>query len=297
MSSLDAKKVIMQLTTYKIQFISSLLPVVDEAEAQSFFYLVAEHLHQLRRIDLALDPSFQLTEVQLHQWESIRLRLMKQEPIQYILGSTIFCDLSFAVTPDVLIPRPETEELVSWVLERFPINRQPTTDNGQQLLDIGTGSGCIAVALAKNLPEVHVYALDVSDKALEIAQLNAEKNDVQLHFICQNILETKLFDHQFDVIVSNPPYVRELEKHEIQANVLDHEPHLALFVADEDPLLFYRKIGELAFESLTPNGNLFVEINQYLGEATVQLFQEIGFTQVELRKDLYGNDRMIRASR
>jgi release factor glutamine methyltransferase len=297
MSSLDAKKVIMQLTTYKIQFISSLLPVVDEAEAQSFFYLVAEQLHQLRRIDLALDPSFQLTEVQLHQWESIRLRLMKQEPIQYILGSTIFCDLSFAVTPDVLIPRPETEELVSWVLERFPINRQPTTDNGQQLLDIGTGSGCIAVALAKNLPEVHVYALDVSDKALEIAQLNAEKNDVQLHFICQNILETKLFDHQFDVIVSNPPYVRELEKHEIQANVLDHEPHLALFVADEDPLLFYRKIGELAFESLTPNGNLFVEINQYLGEATVQLFQEIGFTQVELRKDLYGNDRMIRASR
>jgi release factor glutamine methyltransferase len=110
-------------------------------------------------------------------------------------------------------------------------------------------------------------------------------------------LETKQLDHQFDVIVSNPPYVRELEKHEIQANVLEHEPHLALFVADEDPLLFYRKIGELAFESLTPNGNLFVEINQYLGEATVQLFREIGFTQVELRKDLYGNDRMIRASR
>jgi release factor glutamine methyltransferase len=294
----------MQLTTYKIQFISSFLPVVDEAEAQSFFYLVAEHLHQLRRIDLALDPIFQLTEAQLQQWESIRLRLMKQEPIQYILGSTIFCDLPFAVTPDVLIPRPETEELVAWVVESFAFNPQPTTDNGQpitdngqQLLDIGTGSGCIAVALAKNLPEVHVYALDVSDKALEIAQLNAEKNDVQLHFICQNILETKQLDHQFDVIVSNPPYVRELEKHEIQANVLEHEPHLALFVADEDPLLFYRKIGELAFESLTPNGNLFVEINQYLGETTLQLFREIGFTQVELRKDLYGNDRMIRASR
>ena len=144
---------------------------------------------------------------------------------------------------------------------------------------------------------MHVYALDVSDKALEIARLNAEKNAVQLQFICQNILETKQLDHQFDVIVSNPPYVRELEKHEIQANVLEHEPHLALFVADEDPLLFYRKIGELAFESLRPNGNLFVEINQYLGEATVQLFREIGFTQLELRKDLYGNDRMIRASR
>jgi release factor glutamine methyltransferase len=132
---------------------------------------------------------------------------------------------------------------------------------------------------------------------VQIARLNAEKNAVQLQFICQNILETKQLDHQFDVIVSNPPYVRELEKHEIQANVLEHEPHLALFVADEDPLLFYRKIGELAFESLTPNGNLFVEINQYLGEATLQLFREIGFTQVELRKDLYGNDRMIRACR
>ena len=294
----------MQLTTYKSQFVASLLPVVDEAEAQSFFYLVAEHLHQRRRIDLALDPTFQLTEAQLQQWESIRHRLLTHEPIQYILGSTTFCDLPFAVTPHVLIPRPETEELVSWVLESFAFNPQrtthngqPTTDNRQQLLDIGTGSGCIAIALAKNLPEVQVYALDVSDKALQIARLNAEKNAVQLQFICQNILETKLFDHQFDVIVSNPPYVRELEKHEIQANVLEHEPHLALFVADEDPLLFYRKIGELAFESLTPNGNLFVEINQYLGETTLQLFREIGFTQVELRKDLYGNDRMIRASR
>jgi len=287
----------MQLTTYKTQFISSLLPVVDETEAQSFFYLVADQLHQLRRIDLALDPSFTLTEAQLQQWESIRLRLIKQEPIQYILGSTIFCDLPFAVTPDVLIPRPETEELVAWIVKSFAFNRQPTTDNRQRIVDIGTGSGCIAIALAKNLPEVHVYALDVSEKALQIAQLNAEKNAVQLHFICQNILETKHLDQQYDVIVSNPPYVRELEKHEIQANVLEHEPHLALFVADEDPLLFYRKIGELAFESLTPNGHLFVEINQYLGEVTLQLFREIGFTQVELRKDIYGNDRMIRASR
>ncbi|MEY2691840.1 MAG: hypothetical protein RIT03_230 [Bacteroidota bacterium] len=287
----------MQLNSYKTQFITSLLPVVDEAEAQSFFYLVAEHLHQLRRIDLALDPTFQLTEVQLQQWESIRHRLLTHEPIQYILGSTIFFDLPFAVTPHVLIPRPETEELVAWVVESFAFNPQPTTDNPQQLLDIGTGSGCIAIALAKNLPMFAVSALDVSDNALEIAQLNAEKNAVQLNFICQNILETSHLGQKFDVIVSNPPYVRELEKHEIQANVLEHEPHLALFVADEDPLLFYRKIGELAFESLTPKGNLFVEINQYLGEATLQLFRQIGFTNVELKKDIYGNDRMIRASR
>ncbi|MEN9323857.1 MAG: hypothetical protein RL699_1637 [Bacteroidota bacterium] len=294
----------MQLNSYKTQFITSLLPVVDEAEAQSFFYLVAEHLHQLRRIDLALDPTFQLTEAQLQQWESIRHRLLTHEPIQYILGSTTFFDLPFAVTPHVLIPRPETEELVAWIVEHFSLldiyptsNFQLPTSNLNRILDIGTGSGCIAIALAKNLPMFAVSALDVSDKALEIAQLNAEKNAVQLNFICQNILKTSHLDQKFDVIVSNPPYVRELEKHEILPNVLEHEPHLALFVADEDPLLFYRKIGELAFESLTPNGRLFVEINQYLGEATLQLFRQIGFTNVELKKDIYGNDRMIRASR
>ena len=304
MSGLDAKKIIMQLNSYKTQFISSLLPLVGDAEAQSFFYLAVENLHQLRRIDLALDLSFTITEAQLQQWEAIRLRLLTQEPIQYILGSTSFYGLPFAVNPAVLIPRPETEELVAWIVEYFSLldlnptsNFQLPTSNLNRILDIGTGSGCIAIALAKNLPEAQVFALDVSDKAIETAQLNAERNAVQIHFICQNILETTRLDQQFDLIVSNPPYVRELEKHEIQANVLEHEPHLALFVADLDPLLFYRKIGELAFEFLTPNGNLFVEINQYLGEATLQLFSEIGFTQLELRKDLYGNDRMIRASR
>ena len=297
MSGLDAKKIIMQLNTYKTQFISSLLPVVGEAEAQSFFYLVVENLHQLRRIDLALDPDYKISEAQFQQWESICLRLQNQEPIQYILGSTSFYGLPFTVNPAVLIPRPETEELVEWILKSFAFNRQQTTNNGQLLLDIGTGSGCIAIALAKNLPEAQVFALDVSDKALETARLNAQRNAVQIKFISQNILETQKLDQQFDVIVSNPPYVRELEKHEIQANVLEHEPHLALFVADDDALLFYRKIGELAFDFLTPKGNLFVEINQYLGEDTLQLFRSIGFTNLELKKDLYGNDRMIRASR
>ncbi len=287
----------MQLNTYKTQFISSLLPVVGEAEAQSFFYLVVENLHQLRRIDLALDPDYKISEAQFQQWESICLRLQNQEPIQYILGSTSFYGLPFTVNPAVLIPRPETEELVEWILKSFAFNRQQTTNNGQLLLDIGTGSGCIAIALAKNLPEAQVFALDVSDKALETARLNAQRNAVQIKFISQNILETQKLDQQFDVIVSNPPYVRELEKHEIQANVLEHEPHLALFVADDDALLFYRKIGELAFDFLTPKGNLFVEINQYLGEDTLQLFRSIGFTNLELKKDLYGNDRMIRASR
>jgi release factor glutamine methyltransferase len=294
---LDVEKVMMQLTTYRTQFVNSLSAVVDEAEAQSFFYLVVEQLHQLKRIDLALEPIYTITEAQWQQWESIRLRLLNQEPIQYILGSTTFYGLPFTVNPAVLIPRPETEELVDWILRSFALNRQPKTNNRQQFLDIGTGSGCIAISLAKNLPDVHVSAIDVSAKALEIARLNAQQNGVQINFISQNILETTKLDQQYEVIVSNPPYVREVEKHEIQANVLEHEPHLALFVADEDPLLFYRKIGELAFESLTPSGSLFVEINQYLGEATLQLFRQIGFTQVELKKDMYGNDRMIRAYR
>lgn len=297
MPGLDVEKVMMQLTTYRTQFVNSLSAVVDEAEAQSFFYLVVEQLHQLKRIDLALEPTYTITEAQWQQWESIRLRLLNQEPIQYILGSTTFYGLPFTVNPAVLIPRPETEELVEWILKSFALNRQPKTNNRQQFLDIGTGSGCIAISLAKNLPDVHVSAIDVSAKALEIARLNAQQNGVQINFISQNILEIKKLDQQYEVIVSNPPYVREVEKHEIQANVLEHEPHLALFVADEDPLLFYRKIGELAFESLTPSGSLFVEINQYLGEATLQLFRQIGFTQVELKKDMYGNDRMIRACR
>ena len=309
MSGMDAKKTMMHLNTYKTQFISSLLPVVGEAEAQSFFYLVVENLHQLQRIDLALDPDYKISEAQFQQWESICLRLQNQEPIQYILGSTSFYGLPFTVNPAVLIPRPETEELVEWVLKSFKFkvssfrdsfnqaHHLPPTTYFPKFLDIGAGSGCIAIALAKNLPEAQVFALDVSDKALEIARLNAQRNAVQIHFICQNILETTRLDHQFDVIVSNPPYVRELEKHEIQANVLEHEPHLALFVADDDALLFYRKIGELAFDFLTPKGNLFVEINQYLGEDTLQLFRSIGFTNLELKKDLYGNDRMIRASR
>jgi release factor glutamine methyltransferase len=319
---LDVEKAMMQLTTYRTQFVNSLSAGVDEAEAQSFFYLVVEQVHQLKRIDLALEPTYTITEAQWQQWESIRLRLLNQEPIQYILGSTSFYGLPFKVNPAVLIPRPETEELVEWILKSFKFIPQslhqsayassqvssfrdsfnqahhlPPTTYFPKFLDIGTGSGCIAIALAKNLPEAQVSALDVSAKALEIARLNTQQNGVQINFICQNILETTKLDQQFEVIVSNPPYVRELEKHEILPNVLEHEPHLALFVADEDPLLFYRKIGELAFESLTPTGSLFVEINQYLGEASLLLFRQIGFTQVELKKDLYGNDRMIRASR
>ena len=165
-----------------------------------------------------------------------------------------------------------------------------------RILDIGTGSGCIAIALAKNLPNATVFAIDVSENALATAKINAENNSVNVTFINQNILETEDLQQQFDIIVSNPPYVRHLEKEEIKKNVLDNEPHLALFVADNDALVFYKKIAELAQKNLSENGQLYFEINQYLGKETIDLLQKMNFATTELRKDIYGNDRMTKAS-
>jgi release factor glutamine methyltransferase len=161
------------------------------------------------------------------------------------------------------------------------------------ILDIGTGSGCIPISLKKEIPNAIVLAIDVSEKALEMARKNAINNEVEVNFILQNILETESLDEKYDIIVSNPPYVRNLEKQEIKKNVLAYEPHLALFVEDSDALLFYRKIAQLALTSLTPNGKLFFEINQYLGKETVTLLENLGFKNIELRKDFVGNDRMI----
>ena len=160
-------------------------------------------------------------------------------------------------------------------------------------LDIGTGSGCIAIALAKNLPNATVFAIDVSENALATAKINAENNSVNVTFINQNILETEDLQQQFDIIVSNPPYVRHLEKEEIKKNVLENEPHLALFVEDDDALIFYKKIAELAQKNLSENGQLYFEINQYLGKEMVDLLEKMNFKNIELRKDIYGNDRML----
>jgi len=226
----------------------------------------------------------------IKNWNLILEQLKKEIPIQYLLGSTSFYGLNFEVNSDVLIPRPETEELVDWIIKDCLIFRNDVT---LKIVDIGTGSGCIAISLAKNLPNAQVFAIDVSGKALATAKKNAELNNVEVTFIQKNILETASLDFQFDIIVSNPPYVRNLEKVEINKNVLDNEPHLALFVDDNDALVFYRKIAELAQKSLSKNGQLYFEINQYLGKETVALLENLGFENLELRKDIYGNDRMI----
>jgi release factor glutamine methyltransferase len=295
----------MKIKDYRVQFIQELSPIYDVGEAESFFYLILEEKHKLKRIDLALNPELTLSNEEIQYWNSISEQLKKEIPIQYLLGKTCFYGLEFEVNSTVLIPRPETEELVDWIIEDQKLEvRSGKMEAGSweledgsrkiKILDIGTGSGCIAISLAKNIPNALVFAIDVSEKALATAQKNAETNEVSVTFIEKNILETDDLKQQFDIIVSNPPYVRQLEKQGIKNNVLDNEPHLALFVDDNDALIFYKKIAELAQKNLSPNGQLFFEINQYLGKEMMDLLESMGFQNIELRKDIYGNNRMIR---
>ncbi|MBP8791822.1 MAG: peptide chain release factor N(5)-glutamine methyltransferase [Lutibacter sp.] len=279
----------MQLLQFKNHFFSELSNIYPTTEIQSFFKLLIEFKLGLNRIETALQPAFEINTENEVYLQSALQELKNHIPIQYIIGKTEFYGLTFRVTNDVLIPRPETEELVNWIVQE--------NDQSEKLkiLDIGTGSGCIAISLAKLLPNSEVTAIDISSEALKIAKENALLNNVTIHFLEKNILETTELPHNFDIIVSNPPYVRELEKEQMHPNVLRNEPHLALFVKDNNPLLFYDKIADLAKSNLTTNGTLYFEINQYLGSEMKELLQHKGFTTVELRKDLYDVDRMLKA--
>lgn len=280
----------MKIKQYRTQFIKELSPFYDAYEAESFFYLILEDKNHLRQIDLALNHELAFLESDFVVWDSLLLQLKKEVPIQYLLGKTHFYGLDFEVNENVLIPRPETEELVEWIIKE---NSKNDKSKKLKILDIGSGSGCIAISLAKNIPNAEVYAIDVSKKALETAKKNALNNNVEVTFIQQDILKAEELKYNFDIIVSNPPYVRNLEKEEIKKNVLDYEPHLALFVEDNDALIFYRKIATLAHRNLSENGQLYFEINQYLGEETKELLETLNFKNIELRKDIYDNDRMI----
>ncbi len=278
----------MKIKDYKIRFTESLSPIYDSDEIESFFFLILEQEHQLKRVDLALNPNLELTENELQKWATYLQELQKQKPIQYLLGKTQFFGLEFFVNEHTLIPRPETEELVSWIIN------DNQHQQGLNILDIGTGSGCIAISLDKNL-KAETFAFDVSYDALQVAQKNADHNQAFVHLVEFDILNDVWEGDPFDIIVSNPPYVRELEKEEIKPNVLEYEPHLALFVSDENPLLFYEKIADFAKEHLSENGKLYFEINQYLGKETSEMLKNKGFKNVILKKDIYGNDRMILA--
>jgi len=285
----------MLLKKYKTHFFDSLKNIQDEQEIESFFFILTEHLHNLKRVDVALNPNFEISDEEVEKWNAILAQLQLEKPIQYITGEAWFYGLQFEVNENTLIPRPETEELIEFILKETSNFQLPASN--LNILDIGTGTGCIPISLKANLPKANVSAIDVSEKALAVAKRNAELNKVEINFIQTNILEVEDLNQYFDIIVSNPPYVRNLEKQEIKKNVLDYEPHLALFVEDTDALLFYRKIAQLALKNLSKNGLLFFEINQYLGKETVELLENLGFQNIELKKDIYGNDRMIKCTR
>ena len=222
--------------------------------------------------------------------EMIR-RLEKNEPIQYIIGIETFGGLTFEVNQNVLIPRPETRELVEWIAEDCQL------EDPCKILDIGTGSGCIAISLAKLLGQAEVEAWDVSEEALQVARRNAERNQVDVLFRKMDVLGDVPEGMLYDVIVSNPPYIAEKEKTQMEHNVLDWEPSIALFVPDEDPLLFYRRIAQLGGSMLKKGGSLYYEINQAYGQETMEMLASMGYQSIELRKDVWGNDRMVKAKR
>ncbi|MGV3461079.1 MAG: peptide chain release factor N(5)-glutamine methyltransferase [Flavobacterium sp.] len=277
----------MKIRDYRTYFLEKLAPVFDATESENFFAITLEELKGWKRIDFAMNPEYEMNGDEIAEWNGILTQLEAQRPIQYIFGKAHFYGLEFKVDENTLIPRPETEELVEWIVNDSKNERELT------VLDIGTGSGCIAISLAKNLNGAAVSAIDVSEKALAIAKENAKANDADVTLHLVNILDAEALPQTFDIIVSNPPYVRHLEKVEIKRNVLEHEPHLALFVEDDDPLLFYRKIAQLAKTHLDQNGRLYFEINQYLGPETVAMLEAEGFKDVILRKDMMGNDRMV----
>ena len=286
----------MTLKEFKLHLSKELEEVYPETEISSFFFMILEDYLKISKTKHLTEPDLSIEESKVQELNCVISRLKKEEPIQYIIGKTEFYGLEFNVTKDVLIPRPETEELIEWILEK-----SVNLERNIKILDIGTGSGCIPITLKNNIADADVQAIDVSETALTIAKKNAEENNTSIHFHKADILKTENLNFinkniKFDIIVSNPPYVRDLEKKEIQNNVLQNEPHLALFVPDNNPLLFYDKIADLAKIHLKKDGFLFFEINQYLGLETVDLLKEKGFTNIILKKDLYKNDRMICAS-
>ncbi|WP_410221644.1 peptide chain release factor N(5)-glutamine methyltransferase [Pedobacter sp.] len=287
----------MKLKSVALRFSEHLNHIYDENEAEALFYIALQHVMNLNRSAYLLKKDTAIDHSIFNRFDLILDRLAKQEPIQYILEETYFYGLYFKVDPSVLIPRPETEELVDWILSVCNTDQKLTKGN-LNILDLGTGSGCIAIALKKNKPDFHVMAIDIAEDSLTTAEINAELNQVEIDFIQDDILNpTVIKKLQFDVIVSNPPYITYREKEDMHTNVVAHEPHRALFVSNEKPLVFYEAIADFAMENLKEGGYLFFEINEFLGEETIQLLKHKMFINIELKKDIQGKDRMIKCNK
>ena len=258
-------------------------------EVAAFTRVIATEILGIPQMTFFLKENVELTHEQEATLEDAIKRLQKYEPIQYIQGYSDFCGLRFKVTPATLIPRPETSELVEWVASEATGN--------ERILDIGTGSGCIAVSLANKMPQSEVTAWDISNEALAVATENSRSNGTEVLFEQVDILSNRPEEKQFDIIVSSPPYIKENEKSAMHSNVLDREPHTALFVPDSDPLLFYRTIAKKGLTLLKPGGTLYFEINSAHGAETADMLADYGYNNIELRKDFADNDRMIKAEK
>ena len=297
----------MKLKALATKFTTALNPIYGEDEAQALFLITLNHFLNFNRADYLFRKEQEIDPNDLLKLENTLAELQSGKPIQYILGETAFFGLKFKVNPAVLIPRPETEELVEWIIDNAKSwelgvrSLETITQNSKlkTVLDIGTGSGCIAISIKKNLPNTVVTALDISEESLKVAKENAILNNVEVAFIHQDILaiqNSQPATHnppQYSLIVSNPPYIKEDEKLAMHQNVLANEPHSALFVSNENPLVFYAAIADFALENLETNGLLFFEINEYLGQQTIELLKHKGFKDIELRKDMQGKDRMV----
>ena len=268
--------------------------IYDNNELSNIADLVLEYVARMPRLEQGKSKLAYLTCTQLESIDTITERLKRNEPVQYVLGEAWFAGMKFKVNKNVLIPRPETEELVDWVMKEI----QKSKVKNQNILDVGAGSGCIPITIKKKLPEPAVSAIDVCSEALFTATENAVEHSVDVEFILLDFLDEEQWAAlgQFDIIVSNPPYVRQSETHTMHDRVINFEPHLALFVPDNDALLFYRKLSDFSLTHLEAGGSLFVEINEALGDAVVNLYRSAGFKNIELKKDMQGKDRMLRAS-
>lgn len=281
----------MKLSTVKQSFLEALDSDYDGEEVLSFFYQLIEEFLGEQRFVLHLKPDFEIDDNEALKFEKALEDLKSHIPIQYILGYSEFMSLRFKVNSSVLIPRPETEDLICY-LDSYLKKREV-----YRILDIGTGSGCIGISLKHKAPRAQVSLMDVSKEALKTAEENAKINDLEVELLQEDVLNITTLKNSYDLIVSNPPYIRNLEKEAMRPNVLNHEPHLALFVSNEDPLLFYRKIAMLAKDHLNLEGMLCFEINEAFGEETVALLDELEYKQIELINDRFGKNRIVSAIR
>ena len=282
----------MTIKVLRLKFYDALNNLYCHSEIDVFFYSLMEYYFHKPKVDVYLNQDQKLDQTSEIIMINALNELTNHKPLQYITSQTEFYGLKFNLSESVLIPRPETEELVEWIIKDHIFK-----ENEFKILDLGTGSGCISVSLARFLKKSRVYAVDLSDKALVKAHENAKLNNVEVIFEECDILDENLPDYfkNFEVFVSNPPYVRNLEKNEMKQNVMHYEPHMALFVSDNDPLEFYTAILQIATNRLVSGGKLYFEINQYLGIEMMDLVMSFGFYDIELKKDSFGNDRMLRA--